>query len=237
MASSSRFADPVSDQKQKERRSKAVPGKTKATTDWGIKAWTDWACSRVITPGDVGVVSRVLPTTPLLDMPPGDLAYWMGKFVLEVRKHNGDEYPPKSAMVCCFKRFYNQNERYDINPLCSTDEIFGNFRSTLDAEMKRLHGSGLGTSSKQAEPISPDEEAMLWSSGQFGAHNGKASLNTVYYYNCKIFGLRSYDEHRNLKRTQFFKKVDEKVVFISNMLISETSRIGVDSNISKLTIK
>ncbi len=191
----------------------------------------------MITPGDVGVVSRVLPTTPLLDMPPGDLAYWMGKFVLEVRKHNGDEYPPKSAMVCCFKRFYNQNERYDINPLCSTDEIFGNFRSTLDAEMKRLHGSGLGTSSKQAEPISPDEEAMLWSSGQFGAHNGKASLNTVYYYNCKIFGLRSYDEHRNLKRTQFFKKVDEKVVFISNMLISETSRIGVDSNISKLTIK
>ncbi len=36
--------------------------------------------------------------------------------------------------------------------------------------MKRLHGSGLGTgtSSKQAEPIYPDEKAMLWSSQQFG---------------------------------------------------------------------
>ncbi len=32
--------------------------------------------------------------------------------------------------------------------------------------MKQLHGFGLGTgtSSKQAEPISPDEKAMLWSS-------------------------------------------------------------------------
>ncbi len=123
-----------------------------------MKAWTDWACSRLISPANV--VSRVLPTTLLLDMPPGDLAYWMGKFVLEVRKQNGSEYPPKSlyAMVCCFKRFYNHNERYGIK------ERFGNFRSTLDAEMKRLHGSGLhvGTSSKQAEPISPDEETMPW---------------------------------------------------------------------------
>ena len=28
--------------------------------------------------------------------------------------------------------------------------------------------------------------------------------------NCKVFVLRSYDEHRNLKREQFTKKVDEK---------------------------
>ena len=36
---------------------------------------------------------------------------------------------------------------------------------TLDAEMKCLHGFGLGTSSKQAEPITPDEEALLWTRG------------------------------------------------------------------------
>ncbi len=66
-----------------------------------------------------------------------------------------------------------------------------------------MHGSGLGTSAKQAERITPDEEAMLWSSRQFGGHDGKALLNTV-------FGLCSYDEHRNLKRAQYSKKVDEK---------------------------
>ena len=55
---------------------------------------------------------------------------------------------------------------------------------TLDAEMKRLHGLGLGTSSKQAEPITPDEEALLWTSQQFGTHCVMVLINTVYYYNC-----------------------------------------------------
>ena len=34
--------------------------------------------------------------------------------------------------------------------------------------------------------------------------------NTVYYYNCEVFGLRSYDEHRNLQCDQYQKKVDEQ---------------------------
>jgi hypothetical protein len=33
-------------------------------------------------------------------------------------------------------------------------------------------------------------------------------LNTVYFYNCKVFGLRSYDEHQNLQCNQFKKEVD-----------------------------
>ena len=36
----------------------------------------------------------------------------------------------------------------------------------------------LGTSSKQAEPITPDEESLLWTSGQLGTHSAKALLNT-----------------------------------------------------------
>ena len=76
--------------------------------------------------------------------------------------------------------------------------------------MKRLHRMGLGASSKQAEPITPDEESLLWTSEQLGTHSAKALLNTVYFYNCKVFCLRSYDEHRNLRCAQFEKKLDEK---------------------------
>ncbi len=96
---------------------------------------------------------------------------------------------------------------YDVNPLSPLDPRFGNFRSTLDAEMKRLHETGLGVSKKQAEPISPDAEAILWAKGLFGTHNAQVLTNTVY---CKVFAVRSYDEHHNLKREQFTKKVDEK---------------------------
>ncbi len=154
MVSLSRFTDPVTDAKEKEIRSKASLARRKQT-------WTDWVCSRLISPVDV--MSRVLPTTPLLDKSPGrNLAYWMGKCVLEVCKLNGSEYPPNGLL------FHNQKERYDINPLCSTDERYEHFRSTFDAKMNRLQGSGLGTSSKQAERICPDEEVRLWSSQQFG---------------------------------------------------------------------
>ena len=76
--------------------------------------------------------------------------------------------------------------------------------------MKRLHRLGLGANVQQAEPITDEEEALLWSSGQQGTHSAHALLNSVYYYNCKIFALRSYDEHRKLLCTQFEKKVDEQ---------------------------
>ena len=94
------------------------------------------------------------------------LAYWMGKFVLEVRKKDGSEYPPKSlyALVCCFKRFLEQIDIHNVNPLNIGDSRFGNFRATLDAEMKHLHRMGLGASSKQAESINPDKESLLWTS-------------------------------------------------------------------------
>ena len=145
--------------------------------------------------------------TPLVEMPPTDFAYWIRKFTLEVRKADGSEYPPKSlyALVCCFKQFFEQNGIHGINPLNCDDVRFGDFRATLDSEMKRLHRLGLGANVQQAEPITDEEEALLWSSGQLGTHSAHTLLNSVYYYNCKIFALRSYDEHRKLLCTQFEK--------------------------------
>ena len=179
-----------------------------SATDWGIRVWNDWSSSRLVTTVD----GRVPVTTPLLEIPAVDLGYWMGKFALEVSKKDGSEYPPNSlyASVCCFKRYYQQHGVHDVNPLSPNDARFGNFRVTLDAEMKRLHGLGFGANTKQAEPISPDEEALLWTSGQFGMHSAKCLLNIVYFYNCKVFGLHSYDEHRNLQCAQFEKKTDEQ---------------------------
>ena len=42
-----------------------------------------------------------------------------------------------------------------------------------------------------------------------GCGNAQALLNAVYFYNCKVFGLRSQDEHHSLQCSQFEKKVDE----------------------------
>ncbi len=113
----SRFAAPVSDSKELKLRSSAIPVKTNACTEWGVKLWADWSRARAVE------VDRVNPTTPLLQMPVPDFAYWLGKFVLEIRKQTGTEYPPKTlyAIVCCFKRYFERNEVYDVNPLSPLD--------------------------------------------------------------------------------------------------------------------
>ena len=207
----SRFAAAVSDDEEQKRRNTAIPEKTKCVTDWGIRVWSEWAANRSSSSHDhEGVVVDV--NTPLLEIPATDFAYWLGKFILEVRKTDGSEYPPKLlyALVCCFKRFFEQNGVHGINPLNTSDVRFRDFRATIDSEMKRLHRLGLGMNSKQAEPILDEEEALLWTSGQLGTHSAHALLNSVYYYNCKVFGLRSYDEHRQLLCAQFQKGVDKQ---------------------------
>ena len=102
--------------------------------------------------------------------------------------------------------------------------------------MKCLHGLGLGATSKQAEPITRDEEALLWSCGQFGTHSSKALLNTVqlqsYIAMMNTVKLHSYDEHRNLKCAQYQKKVDVqgRVYLEYNILTLVARQIGVVSS-------
>lgn len=120
------FVQPVSDADEIQVHASARPGNTKASTDWGIRVWSEWAASRVTA--DAHREGVVLVTTVLLEMPSADLAYWMGKLVLEVRKKDGKEYLSKylyalvccfkcykylHALVCCFKCYYEQK---DVNP-------------------------------------------------------------------------------------------------------------------------
>ena len=58
--------------------------------------WDNWAAARPALSDTDHDHDHVPVTTPLLGMPVSDLAYWMGKFVLETRKTDGQEYPPKT---------------------------------------------------------------------------------------------------------------------------------------------
>ena len=53
---------------------------------------------------------------------------------------------------------------------------------SLDAEMKRLTAKGLGCEIKQAEPVTEDEEQLLWTKGIFG----DTDPNTLFFLIGKI---------------------------------------------------
>jgi hypothetical protein len=76
------------------------------------------------------------------------------------------------------------------------------FRRALDAEMRQATQHGVGTQSKMEErkEISEEDESTFWKMGLVGCHSANSLLRTIYFYNGKLFGLRS-KEHRNLRYT------------------------------------
>ena len=50
---------------------------------------------------------------------------------------------------------------------------------------------------RQANPILPEDEEKIWNQKVFGMQSSKPLQYTVFFYNCKLFGLRGYVEHWN----------------------------------------
>ena len=89
------------------------------------------------------------------------------------------------------------------NFLDSSNVQFAGVRSVLDAKMKSLVKAGVGTTTKQADPITIEDEDNMWAKGIFGCSSSESLLHTVFFYASKIFGLRGCDEHHDLKAEQF----------------------------------
>ena len=108
------------------------------------------------------------------------------------------EYPPITLhhIVCGIMRYLWHN---GIHVDFFQDPVFADFCRSLDAEMKRLKGTGLGSQKKQAEPLTEQNENKLWQAGVLGAHNTQALLNTMIYMNGLYFAFHSGDEHRQLR--------------------------------------
>ena len=69
----------------------------------------------------------------------------------------------------------------------------------LDSEMKRLQALGIGAVQRKAEPITFEDEEILWSKRILGDNTPQSLLDTMLYMNGLYFALRGGREHRNLR--------------------------------------
>ena len=100
--------------------------------------------------------------------------------MLETRKADGEHYPPDTLYVICSGlQRYVRETRPEINIF--KDPSFSGFQRTLDSEMKRLRSLGLGVKKKQAEPITSEEEDLLWERGLLGESNPRVLLDTMLF--------------------------------------------------------
>ena len=122
------------------------------------------------------------------------------KFVLETRRQDSTPYPPNMLvqLVAGIQRHLRESGRPRMSILNEKDPTFARARAALDARMKQLTKEGVGCTRRQAQPLSVEQEETLWEKGIFCLNTGEGIMYAVFCYNCKLFGLRGGDEHRNL---------------------------------------
>ena len=97
---------------------------------------------------------------------------------------------------------------------------FAIFRRCLDAEMEdsTRQGVSLQTKKEEKEDVTDENEEKFWSAGLFGSGTAQQLLDTIYFYNGKMFGLRG-GEHRIFQRIiQGWSKVPTRLYYSYNEL-------------------
>ena len=184
----------------------AKEGKSKntlKTTQWAVDQYNEWRMFRNNQPTVLGdKFSLVPPLTKFLTNEQID--FWFSRFVCEIRKGDGSEYPGSTLKLLISGLQRHLREVCGLYSLSIFEcHDFMSFRSVLNGKMKSLSREGVGLHRNQAEPVSVKQEEMLWEKGIFDVSTSKGLLNICYFYNCKIFGLRASDEHSNLDVSQF----------------------------------
>ena len=118
--------------------------------------------------------------------------------LFEVRKKNGEEFPPKTLhhLISGIQSHLRMNGK---NIDLFKDPEFTDMRVCLDSEMKRLQKSGLVSKTKKAETLTVHEEELLWSKGLLGSGSPQTLVDTMLVMNGLYFALRSGSEHRQLR--------------------------------------
>ena len=199
-----RFGKPVTDDDLSDLIKNQENANTRNNTKWAANLFDKWRNQR----------SEEIPE--LHEMTKQQMSYWLERFIVEARKQDGSEYPPKSLylILCGLLRMLKEKGVYDKNFLDEKNQDFAQFRKVVDARMKSLVNKGLGCEIKQADPILPDDEVKLWELGVFGRENGEQLQHTMFFYACKLFGLRGCDEHHDLMCEQFKIGMDNNGRFI-----------------------
>ena len=101
-----------------------------------------------------------------------DINSHMARFVQEVRRKDGKDYPASllNNLVAAIERYLRENGRPEVNFYDQRNLAFDLLRKSLDARMKALTRGAVGAIKRQAQPITPEMENTLWENGIFGCN-------------------------------------------------------------------
>ena len=131
------------------------------------------------------------------NIPAAELQQLAKKFVLGVRKKNGEEYEPSSL-----RGFLQSVDRYLRKKGCTfsllNDKEFCEVQDILKKKQKQLKAIGKGNKPNSADALTDEDIEEFYRAGVLGNNTPRALLNTVWMSNCIYFGMRPGQEQRDL---------------------------------------
>ena len=171
---------------------------TETKIKWSVDLFSKWLSSRNLFAMKNPNVQLSPILTDLEHMSRDELNYCLSRFVIKVRKQNGQLYPGKTLreLVLCMQFFLEKKGKcYKL----LQDEDFIQLQTTLDNTMKDIAKKGVGIHVRQAKVISVADEEKLWKSGVLGSDSPTKLVHTLFYQLGLNLALRGGREHRELR--------------------------------------
>ncbi|KAK3741563.1 hypothetical protein QZH41_002934 [Actinostola sp. cb2023] len=218
----------VSLKDMEETRENRVPVNTKRHTLWSSNAYKQWAEERNREFEDFNPENIKFPSVPMLkDITVKEIDYWFSRFVLEVKKKDGNDYQHEvlNSLFCGLSRVIKEVHPA-ISILHSTE--LKQFQQTLDGRLKELQASQQPFK-KQADAITVNDENEMWSKGVLGTHSPHVVINTLMFLSRKLFALRGGKELRELshKQIEFDETPDGSMLVTFKEKVSKTNQGGL----------
>ena len=143
----------------------------------------------------------------LEEMSDDDLDHFLARFVAEVRKVDGKEYPGKTIyeMINSIQTYLRVECKRNLTLIDKSSCVFRKLNSALNYVLKDRAQQGLGVEICQAKGITEEQENYLWLHGFLGSSNGELLRDTLVF----VFGMQFALRNLRRRNSQLSLQVDE----------------------------
>ena len=145
---------------------------------WAHRIFEQWQCIHNFNVNHSGEPRQHVITGTLLDMTHKYLCATVCKFLIEIKKQNGELYP-KETLYEIVLALQSHLEMQGRSVKFLEQDKFKAVRNTLDNHMKQLSKLGAVCPKEQADPIDVSEEEIMWSKGILGDDTTEKLVNTL----------------------------------------------------------
>jgi len=145
-------------------QSSRIPKKTSDKAVCAVSLFGEWRATRNLRCVEDALNFDVYINIPFVQMSEADLIYSLPRFICEIKKKNGDDYPPETLrqIVASLQKFMEMNGRVEKFMF---DVKYKVIQDTLDGIMKARARAGMSLNKRQAAVITEEMENVLWNCG------------------------------------------------------------------------